>query len=189
MFGRKPKILDNALIVGLKKAGNEKQRFENYLYDNHTYLVKVGMRKHSFSEDDALTAYTNTILAVIKNIETERFKGESTIKTYLTGIFYRKCVDLVRQQTTNKENILPIEEFFNISDKVKSVLEQIILKEKVEDLRVKIQQLGGKCRTILEKWAAGYSDKEIANIAALAFKSAATVKTTRHRCLTKLRAL
>ena len=93
------------------------------------------------------------------------------------------------KETTNKKEILPIDDFFTISNKVKSALEQLILNEKVESVSNKIKQLGQKCKTILEKWAAGYSDKEIANIAALAFKSAATVKTTRHRCLAKLKAL
>ena len=111
MFGRKTKILDKALIKGLKDSGTERQRFENYLYDTHTYLVRVGMNKHRITEEQSLTAYTDTILAIIKNIETNRFKGESTIKTYVTGIFYRKCVDLVRKETTNKKEILPIDDF------------------------------------------------------------------------------
>ena len=81
MFGRKPKILDKALIQGLKTTGVERQRFENYLYDNHTYLVQTGMKKHRLEENDALTAYTDAVLVVIRNIETNRFKGESTIKT------------------------------------------------------------------------------------------------------------
>jgi len=188
-FKRKLKILDKTLIEGLKTVGIERQRFENYLYDNHSYLVKVGMQKYNLPESEALTAYTNTILAVIKNIETEQFKGTSTIKTYLTGIFYRRCVDLGRKKTTNKENLLPIDDFFNISDTVKGVLEQLILKERVEELTFKIQQLGEKCQNILGKWAGGYSDKEIASIGALELNSAATVKTTRHRCLRKLKAL
>lgn len=189
MFRKKTKILDKALIKGLKNNGTERQRFENYLYDTHTYLVKVGMKKHRITEEQSLMAYTDTILAVIKNIETDKFKGESRVKTYITGIFYRKCVDLIRKETTNKKEILPIDDFFTISNKVKSALEQLILNEKVESVSNKIKQLGQKCKTILEKWAAGYSDKEIANITALAFKSAATVKTTRHRCLAKLKAL
>ena len=68
-------------------------------------------------------------------------------------------------------------------------LEQLILNEKVESVSKKIQRLGQKCRTILEKWAMGYSDKEIAQVEALELKSAATVKTTRHRCLSKLKKL
>ncbi len=189
MFGRQPKILDKALIEGLKKTGTERQRFENYLYDTHIYLVKTGIKKHRLTKEDALYAYADAILAVIRNIETNRFKGESTIKTYLTGIFYRKCVDLVRKQTTNKIDTLPIDEFFSISDSVKGVLEQLILKEKVENITQKIQQLGEKCKAILERWVIGYSDKEIAKIVELELKNAKTVKTTRHRCLAKLKRL
>ena len=65
----------------------------------------------------------------------------------------------------------------------------MILKEKAGFIIEKIQKLGEKCKIILEKWAMGYSDKEIANIKALELNSAATVKTTRHRCLSKLKAL
>ena len=186
MFWKK-EIPDKVLIVGLKQEGVQRQRYENYLYDTYAYLVRVGIKKHQLAEEEALNAYTDAVLAVIRNVETDRFKGGSTLKTYLIGIFFRKCVDLIRQKTTKQLKTLPVDDFFNLGDSVKSILETIILKEKVEDLNQKIQQLGKKCHAILEKWASGYSDKEIAQIQSIGLKNATTVKASRHRCIKKLR--
>ncbi len=188
MFWQK-KISDKKLIEGLKEEGVTQQKNQNYLYDTFQYLVKLGIRKHRLSEEEAINAYGDAILAVVRNIEMDRFKGESTIKTYLTGIFFRKCVDLIRQKTTKQLNVLPINEALDIGDNLKGILETIILKENVAALNQKIQQLGIKCKAILEKWAMGYSDKEMAQIAAIGLKNATTVKASRHRCLKKLRAL
>ena len=189
MFWKKSKISDKALIKGIKATGAERQRHENYLFDTHTYLIRNGIKKHRLQEEEAVNAYSDAVLVVLKNIETGRFKGGSTIKTYLTGIFFRKCVDLIRQKTTKQLDVLPIDDFFHISDRVKSVLETLILKEKVTTITSKLEQLGEKCYAILEKWALGYSDLEIMQMPTLKLKNAATVKATRHRCLKKLKAL
>ena len=56
-----------------------------------------------------------------------------------------------------------------------------------ETIRQKLSELGDSCRKMLWQWAEGYSDKEIA--AALDYKTADVVKTSRLRCLEKLRQL
>lgn len=189
IFKRKPKTTDKALIASLKKNGTERQKSENHLYDTYAYLVKTGIYKYKLTENDAIDAYTDSILATIQNIITGKFKEDSTIKTYLTKIFFRKCVDVIRKITTKKTETLSIDNFFNLNDTLRSTLESIILKEKVIALKEKIKLLSDKCQIIIEKWGMGYSDNEIAQIAVLGLSTATTVKTTRHRCLKKLRTL
>jgi len=56
-----------------------------------------------------------------------------------------------------------------------------------ELLKKKLDELGDKCRELLLFSADGYSDKDLA--IQLVYKSADVVKTTRLRCLQKLRQL
>jgi RNA polymerase sigma-70 factor (ECF subfamily) len=48
-----------------------------------------------------------------------------------------------------------------------------------------LNELGENCRQLLMNWAEGLSDKQIA--ASMTYKSADVVKTSRLRCLEKLR--
>jgi RNA polymerase sigma-70 factor (ECF subfamily) len=52
-------------------------------------------------------------------------------------------------------------------------------------LHDKLNEIGENCRKLLLSWADGYPDKEIA--ALLEYKTADVVKTSRLRCLEKLR--
>ena len=52
-------------------------------------------------------------------------------------------------------------------------------------VKARIAQLGEKCQTMLLRWGEGYSDSEIAS--ELGYNTEAVAKTSRLRCLQKLR--
>jgi DNA-directed RNA polymerase specialized sigma24 family protein len=54
-------------------------------------------------------------------------------------------------------------------------------------LKEKLNQLEEKCRQLLMFWGENYSDREIASL--LQYKTADVVKTSRLRCLERLRKL
>ena len=54
-------------------------------------------------------------------------------------------------------------------------------------VKQKLKEVGESCRQLLLRWAEGLSDKEIA--IAMEYKTADVVKTSRLRCLEKLRQL
>jgi RNA polymerase sigma-70 factor (ECF subfamily) len=76
---------------------------------------------------------------------------------------------------------------FNISDAARSVIQRLVDKSDWEVLRQKLDGLGENCRKALLLWAEGYSDQEIAE--SIDYKTAAVAKTSRIRCLEKLRQL
>ena len=67
----------------------------------------------------------------------------------------------------------------------RSVLQQLIDKADWNLLKEKLGSLEDKCRQLLLFWGDNYSDKEIA--AMLYYKTADVVKTSRLRCLEKMR--
>lgn len=182
---------DEELIRNLKDDRMAKRKAEEKLFNQHAYFIKEGMKKYSLDEEDAFNAYSDTILQAIDNIINTRFENRSKLKTYLYRIFSNKCVDLIRKKTTIKNSINQTAQISDmlaiISDPAKTVIQQLIEKNDAELLRAKLNETGESCKQLLAMFAEGYSDKEIA--VSMEYKSADVVKTSRLRCLDKLRQL
>lgn len=182
---------DNLLTAGLLQGGLQKRKAEEQLFTNYAYFVQEGIRKYSLIEEDAFDAYADTVLSAIERITDGSFESRSSLKTYLYQIFHNKCVDILRKKTTNKYSVhrtLSIKDsLFNISDAARSVIQRLVDKSDWAALRQKLDELGENCRKALLLWADGHSDQEIA--ASIDYKTAAVAKTSRIRCLEKLRQL
>ena len=96
---------DDEIIHIIRENESTKSIAENQLFSRYTYFITEGKRKYSLSDDDAFTAYSDTILTALNNIRNSTFESRSSLKTYLYKIFHYKCVDLIRKKTTNKSNI------------------------------------------------------------------------------------
>ncbi|MEO8412440.1 MAG: sigma-70 family RNA polymerase sigma factor [Ginsengibacter sp.] len=182
---------DEEMIRSLKENERPKRKAEEELFNRHVYFIKEGMNKYSLDQEDAFNAYSDTILQAIDNIVKTRFESRSTIKTYLYRIFNNKCVDLIRKKTTHKSSIhqtAPVSDMLEmISDPAKTIIQELIEKNDMALLQTKLDETGENCKKLLAMFAEGFSDKEIAN--SMEYKSADVVKTSRLRCLDKLRQL
>jgi RNA polymerase sigma factor (sigma-70 family) len=182
---------DGQIIGRLLQQGLEKRRGEEALFSRYSYFVREGMNKHGLSEEEAFNAYSDTVLAGIEKISNGTFQGRSSLKTYLYQIFHNKCVDLLRKNATNKNSMNRTESIserlLQISDKARSVIQILVEKADWNLLKEKLNQLGNDCRKMLMLWADSYSDKEIAT--AMEYKTSDVVKTSRLRCLEKLKRL
>lgn len=191
-FDNSPNTLaDEELIKSLQQNTGLKRKAEEELFNRHAYFIKEGMHKYSLTEEDAFDAYSDTILQAIGNITRGLFEQRASLKTYLYRIFNNKCVDLIRKKTTNKSSIhqtTPISDMLTIiADTAKTVIQQLIEKTDFDILKNKMAELGDNCKKLLAMFADGYSDKEIAVL--MEYKTADVVKTSRLRCLDKLRQL
>ena len=74
-----------------------------------------------------------------------------------------------------------------ISDPAKTIIQQLVEKNDAALLKAKLTEIGDNCKQLLSMFAEGYNDKEIA--ATMEYKSPDVVKTSRLRCLDKLRQL
>jgi RNA polymerase sigma-70 factor (ECF subfamily) len=173
-------LSDEAILSGIVSDGILQRNTENKLYEQYFYFIKDATFKHKLSEDEAASLYTDSVLAFIENVRINRFQGNSAIKTYLYQIFSNKCVDFIRKTTTNKMSVHeaePIEDFvLMMADGSKNILQELISESEIKILKTKISQLGDKCQQMVVAWSLGY---QTANVA----------KTSRLRCLDKLREL
>ena len=176
-------------MTDLQAGGAQRRLAEKNLYERFMYLVQHGMRTYRLSEDDSVSAYSDTILSVINNVVGGRFEGRSSLKSYIFQIFMNKCVDAVRKKTTNRHTIYDHEMVENLTralpDKARNIVQQLIEINERTSLMEKITALGEKCRQLLLLFEDGYSDKEIA--VEMEYNTPEVVKTTRLRCLEKLR--
>ena len=182
---------DQEIIDHLRLSGTDKRRSEEQLFNRFAYFIREGMTKHALSEDESFNAYSDTILAALENIRNTHFEARASLKTYLFQIFHNKCVDLLRKRTTNKNSVHRPEtisdRLMHISDSARSVVQKLIDQADWSRLREKLNEMEEKCRQLLMFWGENYSDKEIASF--LQYKTADVVKTTRLRCLDRLRKL
>jgi RNA polymerase sigma factor (sigma-70 family) len=190
--------LDNAsrfseqdLILSLTQDGITRRRGEDQLFEQYAYLMHDATRKHSITYDEAYDAYSDAVLSVIDSISNRSFEGRSSIKTYLYQIFHNKCVDLIRKKSTNKYSVhrtvaLP-DVLHELSDSSKLVIQQLAERADLDLLKQRLGELGENCRKLLTLSAEGNADKEIAVL--MDYKSSDVVKTSRLRCLEKLRQL
>jgi RNA polymerase sigma factor (sigma-70 family) len=182
---------DLDIINNLLHEGADRRKAEELLFGRYAYFIEQAMRKYSFAEEDAFDIYSDTILSAIPKIIDRSFEGRSSLKTWLFQIFHNKCVDLIRKKTTNKSSVnksaaIP-EMLVQVADTAKTIIQELMDRTDKEHIRKKLNELGENCKKILWQWAEGYSDKEIA--AELDYKTADVVKTSRLRCLEKLRQL
>lgn len=185
-------LSDADLLDGLRAGGTNRRLFETRLYDRYAYFIQKGVRKHRLDEDETATAYADAILSVIDQVVTGRFEGRSGLKTYLYQIFTNKCVDAIRRKTTNRESVhqhgVDIDgALLQLPDESRTVIHQLIAQHDAEWLRQQLQLVGDKCRSMLLAWADGFSDEHIAQ--EHQYNTAAVAKTSRLRCLEKLREL
>ena len=180
---------DSDILNGLTTGFLERRRYEKILYDQYAYFINEGCKKYRLNEEDSFSAYSDAVLSGIHNVIQQHFDGRSSLKTYLFQIFSNKCIDLVRKSTTNKQQVhktMPVPELLNqLPDGAKNVIERLLTNELKANVIDQLDNIGEKCKALLLMFEDGLSDKEIAE--ALSYNTAAVVKTTRLRCLEKLR--
>ena len=184
------KVGNKTIIAALKEGGSERRKSEKRLYEVFFYLIRHGVRKYRISEDEASSAYSDTIISVIDNIVADKFEGRSSLKSYTYQIFMNKCVDVVRKHTTNKGKVNSQADtidslIFTLPDHARSAVQQMIDKHERNVLLEKLNEIGDKCKKLLLLYEDGYNDKEIAR--EMEYNSPDVVKSTRMRCLEKLR--
>ncbi len=182
---------EREIIDSIQQAGTERKKGEERLFNRFAYLIKEGIYKYSLLQEEAFDLYSDTIISAIEKIADHSFQQRSSLKTWVYQIFHNKYVDLLRKKSTNKNSIhktLSISDLLlQVSDASKTIVQELVDKTDWEALRQKLNQLGDNCKQMLLLWAEGYTDKEIAG--SMEYKTSDVVKTSRLRCLEKLRQL
>jgi RNA polymerase sigma factor (sigma-70 family) len=182
---------EREIIDGLLETGTNRRKSEEQLFNRFAYFINEGMHKQGLLQEQAFDVYADTVLSAIEKIRNGSFEGRSSLKTWIYQIYHNKCVDVIRKATTNKSSVhrtLSVDDtLFQLSDPAKSVIQQLTDRTDWDTLKQRLNEIGDNCRQMLLHWADGNTDKQIAET--MGYKTADVVKTSRLRCLEKLRQL
>ncbi len=190
MFFKKKAQTDEIFIQNILAGGKTAQLAEKKLFNQFTGLIVKGQREHELSKDEAYDAYAEAVLTVFQHIRSKKFKGKSSLKTYLNRIFNNKCIDLFRKKTTNKSRVhywtddLTAISNHQAHQNVQKYLED---QELITQLEKSLQKLGKVCKQIILEYAYGFSFEEIAARLNPPFKNGTTVKSKKSQCMKKLK--
>jgi len=180
---------DGNILELLSRSGSDRRRGEEALFRKYLYFVPEGIKRFRLLESESVDAYSDVILALTLPGSQIPFEGRSSLKTYLFKIFLNKCVDQVRKNTTNKSSVhrtdIISDRLEQCSDDSRGILQRLIDRSDHQRIRELLKTLGENCQKMLSLWAEGCSDREIH--VELDYRSVDVVKTSRLRCLEKLR--
>ena len=180
----KRKYTSQTVVEDIKSGGIRENRAITYLIREYEGKIRAFITSRNGSTEDAEDVFQEGVTAMIMNIKADKYKGDSSIQTYLyaicKGIWYKKFNKNVRDRE-NKSTLTVAEidhdtpEFMVLEEEQKSLIENLFDK------------LRSKCKETLYLWGQSYSMQEIAD--ELGFKNSQVAMNKKNKCLNELRNL
>jgi len=139
-------------------------------------ISQMGAQSNDFTD-----IFQDAIIIFDRNVRRGKFKGDSAIITYITGI--ARWHWLGQQRKNRKTQSTDQIEKYDKAE-IDKTEEMIIAQERKEQLRQVMKKLDEKCRDLLKMSMLGLTMKEMAAKKEIAEQSA---KNAVHRCRQKLR--
>jgi len=178
---RKTETTDVALANNIKAGGRMEENAIRYLIQRNYPLLEQFILQNKGDKADAEDVFQEALTALVVNIRKDRFKGDSSIHTYLfaigKGIWYKRFRKRNRQR--DRETSIEMEETDTETAEV-----HLLNEEQNQVLKQVFGQLREKCADVLFLWASSYSMKEIAE--RLGYGSAQVVMNKKNKCLKQL---
>jgi DNA-directed RNA polymerase specialized sigma24 family protein len=126
-----PSFPDEKLIQMLKAGGQEMQIALNSMFFAFSDKARYALATHQLNEDTILECYGEALLKTRDSVQNGTFEGKSSLKTFFGKIFLFKCIDKIREATTNRERERDaVETFLLGQDKLDSV-DGLLLEEEL----------------------------------------------------------
>jgi len=154
--------LDEEIVAGILAGGSQRQKYTNYLYDRYHRYIYTGIKKYKISLEQAQEAFADALIGVCKQIDNQKFRGESSISSYLFRAFSNRCVDKLRSATSyiGEEEL---EDHLNVPAYAHNMLQRMELKESWQQVSQLMDELGEQCkRLILDSEYFGFTMDELA---------------------------
>ncbi|MDF1699323.1 MAG: sigma-70 family RNA polymerase sigma factor [Saprospiraceae bacterium] len=172
-------LTDSQIVSGLLQ---QEDAVINYLYDEIGPKVKQYIISKGGSAEEANDIFQEGIVSAFINIKSGKYQRSDTTKftTYLTQICKYKWYDTLKSAHKSKGG----GEMIDVPDDA-NIVEAMELSERYSILHELIDQLGGQCKEILQRF---YWQKESIDEISKALKMVpASVKNGKYRCMQKLK--
>jgi len=173
---------DKKIILDLRSGDRQAvNRALKYLYSSYYKMSVNIIKSNSGNEYEAADVFQDALISFYENVLREKFRGESTIKTYLYSVVRnlwltrlsknKRMVDMENQRN-NLKLVVDEKDHFD-KEQPENLLKEIISKT------------GENCKEILRLYYyENKSMKEITQI--LNFSNENSAKTQKYKCMKKL---
>jgi len=169
----------------IKSTPPKREQALKIIYQTNKEKVCSYILSNSGSQDEAKDVFQETIIAFYENVQNNKFKGDSTIGTYLYSIARFKWLNQIKKNSTQMLHNTKYEQNEGF---YQSPLATIIEDEKKAQVLEVIESLGEQCKKILiANIYHNASMKEIAK--SENYSSEQIVRNKKYKCLQKLKEL
>ena len=176
------KFTDSSLIQALKAEANPDEAIR-HLYRTHYRLTAAYIRQNSGTDQDAEDIFQEVILVFIEVLKKDKFRGESSISTFLYALTRNIWLNELKKRGRSKHRDEVFEKGKDQTDMDVSHL--IVNREIKSQLMQLMETLGETCKKIL---LAFYYDnlamKEI--LKTLNYENEQVVRNKKYKCLKQL---
>lgn len=173
---------DQELIEKISQK-NDQNTALRQLYELHYGMLEHYIIQNSGSADDAADMIQEVMLIFINIINGGKFRGDSTIKSFLYSICKNLWISELRKR---KSTQLRHDNYQAISHQIEvDITEAIEKQENLNYVMRLFEQLGEKCKTILELFY--YKELPLKEISEkLGFSSEQVLRNKKYKCLKAL---
>ena len=174
---------DNSKLISDIKLGKEREEAAiKFLLDQNADKITSWIIKQNGSREDAEDILFESITELLLQIRANKFRGQSSIHTYLFAISKYSWYSFFNRKMKKKEKIGSHE-----LTKINLLNPEQILIDEEEEYKIDqiMQILGVKCKKLLNMWAYKYSMKEIAK--ELNYSSPQVAMNKKNNCLKRIK--
>ena len=169
---------------GIRKGGVAENAALKEVYLANRSLILTFINKNNGSEAEAKDVFQESIIAFFENVKAGKFKGDSSISSYLYSIARFNWLNRLKRKKVEKRIIDTQEP----DDKVDSHVAVLIEKEKEQQVLQVFNQVGKTCeKVLLYSIYYNYSMKDI--MANTNLSNEQVVRNRKYLCLKKLKEL
>jgi len=170
------------LLKGLSL--NDKESIEQIYKDNYSIIQQLVINNNG-TEDDARDVFQEALIVLYQNAKSENFHLNCQIKTYLYSVCRRLWLKKLQYNkrfevlVDNKEEIVPVEEDFEVHEK---------LDKQYGVMKLAMGKIGEPCKSLLEAFYVHH--KNMQDIASFfGYTNADNAKNQKYKCLMRLKKL
>jgi RNA polymerase sigma factor (sigma-70 family) len=170
----------DAEILQAIVSGNDRDALK-FIYKTLFPKVKKYICDNSGNNEVAYDIFQDSMMVFYKYVITNRFDTKFEISAFIYSVCRNLWINQVRRD--KREVVMP--EFFDCSDNCEGVIEQLITREREEEVSSVLSQLGDRCEELL-RYSVFYKLRNIEICQKMGFSTENAVKTRKYKCMQKL---
>lgn len=155
------------------------------LYDHYFEGIVAQICANSGTREDGADIFQDAVLVLVEKVKNGQFRGESSIKTFLSAIARNRWLFELRTRSRRKKR----ETIYSSDEDVETAEENDSFNiERIKGLEKALSQLGEVCKTILTGYY--YEDKSIKDLLPqFDYENEQVLRNKKCKCMKKLKDL